>query len=72
MAHARRKFDEALKALPKESRKNKMGLAQTALRKFARLYALEKQIKDLTIEQRYLQRQEKIKPLTGRVKAVMR
>ncbi|WP_263458874.1 hypothetical protein [Bathymodiolus japonicus methanotrophic gill symbiont] len=30
-----------------------MGLAQTALRKFARLYALEKQIKDLTIEQRY-------------------
>nr|WP_263459088.1 IS66 family transposase [Bathymodiolus platifrons methanotrophic gill symbiont] len=44
MAHARRKFDEALKALPKESRKNKMGMAQTALRKFARLYALEKTI----------------------------
>ncbi|WP_221897009.1 hypothetical protein [Bathymodiolus japonicus methanotrophic gill symbiont] len=47
----------AWRACPKESRKNKMGLAQTALRKFARLYALEKQIKDLTIEQRYLQRQ---------------
>ena len=68
MAHARRKFDEALKALPKESRKNKMGLAQTALRKFARLYALEKQIKDLTIEQRYLLRQEKSKPLLDDLK----
>ncbi|WP_221900080.1 IS66 family transposase [Bathymodiolus platifrons methanotrophic gill symbiont] len=63
MAHARRKFDEALKALPKESRKNKMGMAQTALRKFARLYALEKQFKGLTIEQRYLLRLEKSKPL---------
>jgi hypothetical protein len=31
MAHARRKFDEALKALPKESRKNKTGMAQTGL-----------------------------------------
>ena len=63
MAHARRKFDEALKALPKASRKNKMGMAQTALRKFTRLYAFEKQFKDLTIEQRYLLRQEKSKPL---------
>ena len=63
MAHARRKFDEALKALPKASRKNKMGMAQTALRKFTRLYALEKQFKSLTIEQRYLLRQEKSKPL---------
>jgi len=63
MAHARRKFDEAFKALPKEGRKNKMGMAQTALRQFARLYALEKQFKDLTVEQRYLLRQEKSKPL---------
>jgi len=68
MAHARRKFDEALKALPKESRKNKMGMAQTALRKFTRLYALEKQFKDLTIEQRYLLRQEKSKPLLDELK----
>ena len=63
MAHARRKFDEALNALPKTSRKDKMGVAQTALRKFTRLYALEKQFKDLTIDQRYLLRQEKSKPL---------
>jgi len=52
MAHARRKFDEALKALPTASRENKFGMAHTALRKFRALYALEKQFKDLTIEQR--------------------
>jgi len=68
MAHARRKFDEAFKALPKESRKNKTGMAQTALRQFARLYALEKQFKDLTVEQRYLLRQEKSKPLLEELK----
>ncbi|CAB5504675.1 Mobile element protein [Bathymodiolus azoricus thioautotrophic gill symbiont] len=63
MAHARRKFDEALKVLPKASRQNKHGLTQTALRKFARLYAIEKQIKALSTEQRYIIRQEKSKPL---------
>jgi transposase len=63
MAHARRKFDEALKALPKASRENKFGMAPIALRKFRALYLLEKQFKDLTIEQRYWLRQEKSKPL---------
>jgi hypothetical protein len=33
------------------------------LRKFARLYAIEKQIKALSTEQRYVIRQEKSKPL---------
>jgi len=68
MAHARRKFDEALNALPKPSRKNKLGRVQTALRKFTRLYALEKQFKNLTREQRYLLRQEKSKPLLDDLK----
>lgn len=68
MTHARRKFDEALKALPKASQNNKMGMAQTALRKFARLYALEKEIKELAIEQRYFLRQEKAKPLLQNLK----
>jgi len=31
----------------KASRENKQGLTQTALRQFIRLYAIEKQIKDL-------------------------
>ena len=68
MAHARRKFDEALKALPKASRKNKMGRVQTALRKFTRLYAIEKQIKDLSAEQRYLIRLEKSQPILDDLK----
>jgi hypothetical protein len=68
MAHARRKFDEALKALPKASRRNKMGMVQTALRKIARLYAIEKQIKELTAEQRHLIRQEKSKPILDDLK----
>ena len=68
MAHARRKFDEALKALPKASRRNKMGMVQTALRKITRLYAIEKQIKDLSPEQRYLIRQEKSRPILDDLK----
>jgi transposase len=68
MAHARRKFDEALKALPKASRDNKFGMAPTALRKFRALYLLEKQFKDLTIEQRYCLRQEQSKPLMADLK----
>lgn len=68
MAHARRKFDEALKALPKASRENKFGLAHTALRKFRAIYTIEKQAKDLTKEQRYDLRQEKSKPLMDDLK----
>ena len=68
MAHARRKFDEALKVLPKASRQNKTGMVQTALRKFTRLYAIEKQIKELTAEQRYLIRLEKSQPILDDLK----
>ena len=68
MAHARRKFDEALKALPKASRENKFGMAPIALRKFRTLYLLEKQFKNLTVEQRYLLRQEQSKPLMADLK----
>lgn len=63
MAHARRKFDEALKAIPKASRENKFGMAPIALLKFRVIYALEKQMKDLTTKQRYCLRQEQSKPL---------
>nr|WP_198265796.1 IS66 family transposase [sulfur-oxidizing endosymbiont of Gigantopelta aegis] len=62
MAHARRKFHDALKALPKNSQK-KPGMVQMAISKIAKLYAIEKQIKPLNAEQRYLIRQEKSKPL---------
>ena len=62
MAHARRKFDEALKALPAASRDNKFGMAPTALRKFRTLYALEKQLKDLTIESAIVCARKKANP----------
>jgi len=62
MAHARRKFHDALKALPKGNQK-KPGMVQMAISKIAKLYAIEKQIKRLNAEQRYLIRQEKSKPL---------
>lgn len=62
MAHVRRKFHDALKALPKDAQK-KPGMVQMALSKIAKLYAIEKQIKSLSVEQRYLIRQEKSKPL---------
>jgi transposase len=68
MAHARRKFDEALKALPKASRENKFGLAHTALSRFRAIYAIEKQATDLSIGQRYCLRQEKSKPLMDDLK----
>ncbi len=62
MAHVRRKFHDALKALPKDKQK-KPGMVQMAISKIAKLYAIEKQIKYLNAEQRYLIRQEKSKPL---------
>ena len=43
-------------------------MAPIALRKFRALYLLDKQFKDLTVEQRYLLRQEKSKPLMADLK----
>jgi hypothetical protein len=43
-------------------------MAPIALRKFRALYLLEKQFKDLTVEQRYLLRQEQSKPLMADLK----
>lgn len=64
MAHVRRKFHDALKALPKGGQK-KPGMVQMAISKIAKLYAIEKQIKHLNAEQRYLIRQEQSKPLVN-------
>jgi len=59
MAHARRKFVEAKTAQPK----NKMGRADIAIKEIARLYAIEKQIKALSANEKYNIRQEKSLPL---------
>jgi len=62
MAHARRKFDEVVKANRKSGNKKKLA-AEMALEYIRKLYALEKEAKELTPDERYLMRQEKAKPI---------
>lgn len=60
-AHARRKFDEALKALPKGKAKGSsaaQGLAYCTL-----LFEIEKELEGLTPEQRYDERLKQAKPV---------
>lgn len=59
-AHARRKFDEALKALPKG--KAKGSSAAQGLAYCDKLFDIEKTIADLSPEERYKQRLEQAKP----------
>jgi len=62
LAHARRKFDEVVKANRKSGNQKKLA-AETALEYIRQLYALEKEAKELTPEKRYLMRQETAKPI---------
>jgi len=65
MAHARRKFSEAVKA---QGKKKKTGKAQQGLAFIQRLYRIEKQLKNLSPEARYQQRQEKAVPVLNKLK----
>ncbi len=60
MAHARRKFDEAVKAQGKNPRTGKAMMGLSYIRK---LYRLEKTLKDASPEGRYLARQAQAKPI---------
>jgi Transposase IS66 family. len=60
-AHARRRFDEAVKALPKGSQKN--ALAYLALKQLQAIYREENKLKDMTSEERLKHRQLIVKPL---------
>ena len=60
-AHARRKYDEALKALPKDKRNGT--LANTALRLIQAIYREEKKLSNLSPEERLEQRKVRIAPL---------
>ncbi|MCJ8286363.1 IS66 family transposase [Halomonas sp.] len=64
-AHARRKFVEAQKIRPK----GKTGKADWALNQIRKLYAVEKQAKELTPDQRKAVRQEKSAPLIAQLRA---
>ena len=65
-AHARRKFDEAVKAMGK---KVKAGRATEGLAYIQKLYRIERQAKDLSPEQRYRLRQEQAVPVLQDIRA---
>ena len=60
-SHARRRFDEAVKALPKQKQKDSR--AYLALTMIQAIYREEKQLKDLPAQERKNRRQLSIKPL---------
>lgn len=71
-AHARRKFDEALrgqrstrssKSTPKQSK------ARQALSQIQALYAIERSLKDASAEERYRERQVRSRPVTLKLRA---
>lgn len=59
-AHARRKFDEAYEALPKNK---KQGAATEGLAYCTKLFEIEKKLADLTPEERHKERLEQAKPV---------
>lgn len=62
-AHARRKFNDAQLAQPK-----KTGKASYALSSIQKLYAVERQARELSVEGRYQLRQEKSAPILAEFK----
>ncbi len=60
--HARRKFDEALKAEPKQT-SGKVSKAAMALNYYQKLYAIERKIKELSADQKYNIRQQESVPV---------
>jgi hypothetical protein len=70
MAHARRKFDEALKVVPSIARKSAgvQPVAQAGLQFIGELYKIENDLKDATDHERYIARLERSKPVLDRFK----
>lgn len=62
LVHARRKFDEALKSLPKEDRE-KPCAAKEGLAFFGKLYGVEHKYKESSAEERYEGRLKESKPI---------
>ena len=66
--HARRKFVDAVKAIPAKKKRSKVSKADVALSKIRKLYVIEKEIKKLTPEERKQQRQEQSIPVLSDLK----
>lgn len=60
-AHARRRYEEAVKALPAKSRKS--NIVWQALEQIRMIYHVDNTLKELTPEERKERRQESVKPL---------
>lgn len=65
MAHARRRFDEALTVLKKDFTKEQLKetTAYQAMERIGMLYKIEEMIRDKSPEERYEERQKQTKPL---------
>ena len=66
-AHARRKFDKALKGMSKKA-KGKARHAKTGIDRIRKLYRIEKAAKDLTPEERRQVRQQKAVPILNEMR----
>ena len=66
LAHARRKFDEIIKA---QGKHRKPGLAEAGLKQTQRLYAVEKAARDFPPADRHRYRQEHARPLWDTLQA---
>jgi transposase len=67
-AHARRKFTEAVKAQGKGKNK-KTSKAQRGLSFIQTLYKIEKTLRPLTVEERFVERQQQSQPILNKLKA---
>lgn len=72
-AHARRRFDEALRGQGKAKKKGakrtaKESRARQALSQIQALYRIERELKDATPEERFATRQERTKPLLDKLR----
>jgi transposase len=68
MDHARRYYMDALKALPKNTSGTKLSKSAIAVKKIGKFYEIEREIKELTPEQRYQERQRRSVPLLNEFK----
>lgn len=66
MAHARRKFSDAVKA---QGRNHKRGKAHQGLVLIQKLYRVERQARQLTADERYARRQQQAQPILGKMRA---
>lgn len=67
LAHARRKFDEAIKAAPKDAELT-TSKSKEALLMFSRIYKLEKEFKELKPEDRFERRLKESEPIITELK----